>query len=78
MPYDPHLMLLGVDDPAGFFDRGSWNEYLSKWGKSVLISRLGGIPMRAVAVETRLVEKIVPADPVDINSCKAVMPQVGL
>ena len=77
-PYDPHIMLLGTDDAAGFFDRGSWKEYLSEWGKSVIISRLGGIPMGADAVETRLVEKIVPADLADINSRKVVMPQVGL
>ena len=78
IPYDLHLMLLGTDDPAGFFDRGICNKYLSEWGKSVVISRLGGIPMGAVAVETCLVEKIVPADPANINSRKAVMPQVGL
>ena len=78
IPYNLHLMLLGTDDPAGFFDMESWNKYLSEWGKSVIISRLGGIPMGAVAVETRLVGKIVPDDPADINSRKAVMPQVGL
>ena len=33
--------------------------------------------MGAVAVETRLVEKIVPADSADIKSRKAVMPQAG-
>ena len=68
-----------MDDDAGFFDRGSWKEHLCEWGKSVFIERgrLGGIPMGAIAVETHLVEMIVPADPADINSREAVMPQDG-
>ena len=33
--------------------------------------------MGAVAVETCLVKKIVPADPADINSREAVMPHAG-
>ncbi|KAL7551918.1 hypothetical protein ACHAWF_015125 [Thalassiosira exigua] len=78
-PYDPRLMLSGTDDAAGFFDKGSWKEYLEGWGKSVVIGRgrLGGIPMGAISVETRLVEKIVPADPADPNSREAVLPQAG-
>ncbi|KAL7542231.1 hypothetical protein ACHAXR_013354, partial [Thalassiosira sp. AJA248-18] len=78
-PYDPRLMLSGTDDAAGFFDKGSFKEYLEGWGKSVVIGRgrLGGIPMGAIAVETRLVEKIVPADPADPNSREAIMPQAG-
>jgi len=78
-PYDPRLMLSGTDDAAGFFDKGSWKEYLAGWGKSVVIGRgrLGGIPMGAIAVETRLVEKIIPADPADPNSREAILPQAG-
>jgi acetyl-CoA carboxylase/biotin carboxylase 1 len=78
-PYDPRLMLSGTDDAAGFFDKGSWKEYLSGWGKSVVIGRgrLGGIPMGAIAVETRLVERIIPADPADPNSRESIMPQAG-
>eukprot|EP00970_Alexandrium_tamarense_P005314 scaffold858_cov193-Alexandrium_tamarense.AAC.12 len=78
-PYDPRLMLTGTDDEAGFFDKGSFKEYLGGWGKSVVIGRgrLGGIPMGAISVETRLVEKIVPADPADPNSREAVLPQAG-
>lgn len=78
-PYDPRLMLSGTDEELGFFDKGSWKEYLAGWGKSVVIGRgrLGGIPMGAIAVETRLVEKIIPADPADPNSREAVMPQAG-
>jgi acetyl-CoA carboxylase / biotin carboxylase 1 len=78
-PYDPRLMLSGTNDAAGFFDKGSFKEYLSGWGKSVVIGRgrLGGIPMGAIAVETRLVDKVIPADPADSNSREAVQPQAG-
>jgi len=78
-PYDPRLMQAGTDDAPGFFDKGSYKEYLAGWGKSVVIGRgrLGGIPMGAISVETRLVEKIVPADPADPNSREAVLPQAG-
>merc|ERR1719261_2239121 len=78
-PYDPRLMMSGTDDAAGFFDQGSFKEYLAGWGKSVVIGRgrLGGIPMGAIAVETRLVEQVVPADPADPNSREAILPQAG-
>lgn len=78
-PYDPRLMLCGTTDMPGFFDKGSWKEYLSGWGKSVVVGRgrLGGIPMGAIAVETRLVDKVIPADPADPNSREAVLPQAG-
>jgi acetyl-CoA carboxylase/biotin carboxylase 1 len=78
-PYDPRLMLSGTSDKLGFFDEGTWKEYLSGWGKSVVVGRgrLGGIPMGAIAVETRLVDKIIPADPADPNSREAVQPQAG-
>jgi acetyl-CoA carboxylase/biotin carboxylase 1 len=78
-PYDPRLMLSGTSDMPGFFDQGSFKEYLSGWGKSVVIGRgrLGGIPMGAIAVETRLVDKVVPADPADPNSREAILPQAG-
>jgi len=78
-PYDPRLMLSGTRELPGFFDEGSWKEYLSGWGKSVIVGRgrLGGIPMGAIAVETRLVDKVIPADPADPNSREAVLPQAG-
>ncbi|KAH8045218.1 acetyl-CoA carboxylase [Aureococcus anophagefferens] len=53
-------MLAGCDGPSGFvsgfFDAGSFTEYLAGWGKSVVVGRgrLGGIAMGAIAVETRL------------------------
>jgi acetyl-CoA carboxylase/biotin carboxylase 1 len=78
-PYDPRLMLSGTPDEAGFFDEGSFKEYLAGWGKSVIVGRgrLGGIPMGAIAVETRLVEQVIPADPADVNSREAILPQAG-
>ena len=78
-PYDPRLMMTGTADERGFFDKGSWKEYLAGWGRSTVIgrARLGGIPMGVIAVETRLVEKVVPADPADINSREAILPQAG-
>lgn len=78
-PYDPRLMLSGTEDAAGFFDTDSFKEYLAGWGKSVIVGRgrLGGVPMGAIAVETRLVEQVVPADPADANSREAILPQAG-
>merc|ERR1711966_441770 len=78
-PYDPRLMLSGTEDATGFFDTDSFKEYLAGWGKSVIVGRgrLGGVPMGAIAVETRLVEQVVPADPADVNSREAILPQAG-
>jgi len=78
-PYDPRLMLSGTDSEPGFFDVGTFKEYLGGWGKSVVVGRgrLGGISMGAIAVETRLVSQVVPADPADVNSREAVLPQAG-
>ena len=78
-PYDPRLMMGGSDKELGFFDKGSFKEYLAGWGKSVIVGRgrLGGIPMGAIAVETRLVEQVIPADPADANSREAILPQAG-
>lgn len=76
-PYDPRLMMSGKGDLPGFFDQGSWKEYLAGWGKSAVIGRgrLGGIPMGAILVETRAVENVVPADPADPNSREAILPR---
>lgn len=78
-PYDPRLMMGGTDKELGFFDKGSFKEYLAGWGKSVIVGRgrLGGMPMGAIAVETRMVEQVIPADPADPNSREAILPQAG-
>ena len=78
-PYDPRLMLAGTPEASGFFDKGSFKEYLSGWGKSVVTgrARLGGIPVGVIAVETRLVEQRIPADPANPDSREAILPQAG-
>jgi len=83
-PYDPRNMLAGAANAdgtfePGFFDVGSFTEYLASWGKSVVVgrARLGGIPMGVIAVETRLVEQIVPADPANPLSRQSVLAQAG-
>ncbi|KAJ1475803.1 carboxyl transferase domain-containing protein [Baffinella frigidus] len=82
-PYDPRHMLAGVMDgdkwQSGFFDKGTFKEYLAGWGKSVVVgrARLGGIPMGVIAVETRLSERILPADPANPDSRETVEQQAG-
>jgi len=83
-PYDPRNMLTGATNAdgtfePGFFDSGSFTEYLADWGKSVVVgrARLGGIPMGVIAVETRLVEQVVPADPANPLSRQSVLAQAG-
>ncbi|CAM9982609.1 unnamed protein product, partial [Hapterophycus canaliculatus] len=63
----------------GFFDRGSYQEYLSGWGKSVVVgrARIGGIPMGVINVETRLSEQIIPADPANPDSREVIQAQAG-
>ena len=70
-PYDPRFMLAGrsirggTDFEKGFFDKGSFIETLNHWAMTVVTgrARLGGIPCGVIAVETRAVECIHPADP---------------
>ena len=76
-PYDPRHMLGGAPGGApGFLDVGSFKEYLAGWGKSVVVGRgkLGGLPTGVIAVETRLSEQRVPADPANPDSTESVMP----
>ena len=82
--YDPRHMLGGVTNSdgtfvSGFFDKGSFKEYLGGWGKSVVTgrARLGGINVGVIAVETRLVEQRIPADPGNPESREALQPQAG-
>ena len=70
-PYDPRHLLAGTTTAdgtylSGFFDKGSFKEYLGGWGKTVVVgrARLGGINMGVIAVETRVVEQHNPVDPV--------------
>jgi len=83
-PYDPRHMLAGVTTPegsklTGFFDEGTFKEYLAGWGKSVIVGRakLGGVPMGVIAVETRNMDRKIPADPANPASQEVVEPQAG-
>jgi acetyl-CoA carboxylase/biotin carboxylase 1 len=64
---------------SGFFDKGSFKEYMGGWGKSVVAgrARLGGINVGVIAVETRVVEQRIPADPGNPESREAIQPQAG-
>jgi hypothetical protein len=55
----------GTEFEHGFFDKDSFIETLNNWAKTVVTgrARLGGIPCAVIAVETRSVECIHPADP---------------
>jgi len=82
-PYDPRHMLAGtrVGDEyvSGFCDEGSFHEYMEGWGKTVCVARarLGGMPVGIVAVETRAVERHIPADPADNTSRDVKEAQAG-
>lgn len=64
---------------SGFFDKGSFIESLSGWAKTVITgrARLGGIPMGVIAVETRTIEQIKPADPAVDESQENVQMRVS-
>lgn len=83
-PYDPRWFLIGRESPQGvwengFFDRGSWQEIMAGWAQTVVAgrARLGGIPCGVIAVETRTVELIIPADPANLDSETKVVSQAG-
>lgn len=83
-PYDPRWLITGRESPQGvwedgFFDRGSWHEILHGWAQTVVCgrARLGGIPVGVIAVETRTVELIIPADPANLDSETKVVSQAG-
>ncbi|TLD19570.1 hypothetical protein PspLS_09710 [Pyricularia sp. CBS 133598] len=82
-PYDPRWLIAGKEDADGFqsglFDRGSFVETLGGWARTVVVgrARLGGIPMGVIAVETRAVENITPADPANADSMEQVTNEAG-
>merc|ERR1719331_446892 len=83
-PYDPRHMLAGTiagdgSFVSGFLDKDSFKEYMGGWGKSVIAGRgkLGGINVGVIAVETRLVEQKIPADPGNPESREDIKPQAG-
>jgi acetyl-CoA carboxylase/biotin carboxylase 1 len=81
--YDVRWLIAGKEDEDGFqsglFDRGSFQETLSGWARTVVVgrARLAGIPVGVIAVETRSVENITPADPANPDSTETVTLEAG-
>ncbi|PPQ90739.1 hypothetical protein CVT25_010128 [Psilocybe cyanescens] len=83
--YDPRWFIEGkVDETSseylsGFFDKDSFQETLSGWAQTVVVgrARLGGIPMGVIAVETRTIERVVPADPANPSSFEQRIMEAG-
>ncbi|KAH9992441.1 acetyl CoA carboxylase [Russula vinacea] len=84
-PYDPRWLIEGKLDETtnewlgGFFDKDSFQETLSGWAQTVVVgrARLGGIPMGVIAVETRTIERVVPADPANPASFEQRIMEAG-
>ena len=82
-PYDVRHLIAGKEDDEGFlsglFDKGSFEEALGGWAKTVVIgrARLGGIPVGVIGVETRTVENVTPADPANPDSIEQVSSEAG-
>ncbi|KKY14001.1 putative acetyl- carboxylase [Diplodia seriata] len=82
-PYDVRWLIAGKEDEEGYlsglFDRGSFEESLSGWAKTVVVgrARLGGLPVGVIGVETRAVENVIPADPANPDSIEQVTSEAG-
>ncbi|KAK9765298.1 acetyl-coenzyme-A carboxylase, variant 3 [Basidiobolus ranarum] len=82
-PSDPRYFIEGKYDNekwiSGFFDKDSFIETLDGWARTVVTgrARLGGIPIGVIAVETRTIEHIVPADPANVNSEEQILVEAG-
>ncbi|KAL2707195.1 Biotin carboxylase [Kluyveromyces marxianus] len=81
--YDVRWMIEGRETDEGFqyglFDKGSFQETLSGWARGVVTgrARLGGIPLGVIAVETRIVENLIPADPANPDSTEMLIQEAG-
>nr|AOE43261.1 acetyl-CoA carboxylase biotin carboxylase [Rostrostelium ellipticum] len=64
---------------SGLFDKDSFIETLAGWAKTVVCgrARLGGIPVGVIGVETRTIERVIPADPANPLSQEVVIPQAA-
>ncbi|KAI9927648.1 hypothetical protein ASPWEDRAFT_176130 [Aspergillus wentii DTO 134E9] len=82
-PYDVRWLIAGKEDEEGFlpglFDKGSFEEALGGWARTVVVgrARIGGIPMGVIAVETRSVENVTPADPANPDSMEMITQEAG-
>ncbi|AAS50436.1 AAR071Wp [Eremothecium gossypii ATCC 10895] len=83
-PYDVRWMIEGRQGPDGFeyglFDKGSFQETLSGWARGVVVgrARMGGIPLGVIAVDTRTIETVIPADPANPASTETLIQEAGL
>ena len=81
--YDVRWLIAGKEDEEGFlsglFDKDSFQESLGGWARTVVVgrARLGGIPMGVIAVETRSVENVTPADPANPDSTEQITNEAG-
>jgi acetyl-CoA carboxylase / biotin carboxylase 1 len=81
--YDVRHLIAGKDDEEGFlsglFDKDSFRESLGGWARTVVVgrARLGGIPMGVIAVESRSVENVTPADPANPDSMEQITNEAG-
>ncbi|KXG54596.1 ATP-grasp fold, subdomain 1 [Penicillium griseofulvum] len=81
--YDVRWLISGKADVDGFlpglFDKDSFEEALGGWARTVVVgrARLGGIPMGVIAVETRSVENVTPADPANPDSMEMISTEAG-
>jgi acetyl-CoA carboxylase/biotin carboxylase 1 len=81
--YDVRWLIAGKEDGDGFqsglFDRGSFEEALGGWAKTVVVgrARLGGVPVGVIGVEVRSVENVTPADPANPDSIEQVTAEAG-
>lgn len=83
-PYDVRWLIGGKEEDdgsfqSGLFDKDSFVEALGGWARTVVVgrARLGGIPMGVIAVETRSVENITPADPANPDSIEQISNEAG-
>ena len=83
-PYDVRWMIGGKTEEdgtylSGLFDKDSFVETLGGWAQTVVVgrARLGGIPMGVIAVETRSVERVTPADVASPDSIEQVCNEAG-
>ena len=82
-PYDVRNLIAGCQTSGGFesglFDKDSFEESLGGWAKTVVVgrARLGGIPTGVIAVETRTVENVTPADPANPDSIEQITNEAG-
>lgn len=81
--YDVRWLIAGKEDADGYqsglFDRGSFEESLGGWARTVVCgrARLGGIPVGVIGVETRSVENVTPADPANPDSTEQITSEAG-